>query len=142
MDQHHNGRPACAEVRFRSVFIRVVVVLTSFSRDLHSLGVEPVDPLVMKQPPRPPTEEILSKRLLIRVFCSAAVVVAGTLFVFVREMSDGVVTARDTTMTFTTFIMYDMFNALACRSSSRSIVATGTVHTAVFSALNDLQSLS
>jgi Ca2+-transporting ATPase len=30
-------------------------------------------------------------------------------------MEDGVVSSRDRTMTFTTFVMFDMFNALACR---------------------------
>ena len=32
-------------------------------------------------------------------------------------MVDGTVTARDTTMTFTCFIFFDMWNALSCRSS-------------------------
>lgn len=31
-------------------------------------------------------------------------------------MSDGVVTPRDTTMTFTCFVLFDLFNALSCRS--------------------------
>ena len=31
-------------------------------------------------------------------------------------MVDGKVTSRDTTMTFTCFIFFDMFNALSCRS--------------------------
>ncbi len=40
-------------------------------------------------------------------------------------MSDGVVTAKDTTMTFTTFVMFDMFNALTCRSAKKSIFKIG-----------------
>lgn len=40
-------------------------------------------------------------------------------------MTDGAVTKRDTTMTFTTFVMFDMFNALACRSSSTPILSLG-----------------
>lgn len=32
------------------------------------------------------------------------------------------VTRRDTTMTFTTFVLFDMFNALTCRSASKSIL--------------------
>jgi len=35
------------------------------------------------------------------------------------------VTARDTTMTFTTFVMFDMFNALTCRSTHKSIFKIG-----------------
>lgn len=47
-------------------------------------------------------------------------------FVFYKEGSDGQVTARDTTMTFTTFVMYDMFNALACRSTNKTLAQIGT----------------
>lgn len=32
------------------------------------------------------------------------------------------VTRRDTTMTFTTFVLFDMFNALTCRSESKSVL--------------------
>jgi magnesium-transporting ATPase (P-type) len=39
--------------------------------------------------------------------------------------ADGKVTARDTTMTFTTFVLFDMFNALACRSEKKSIFSLG-----------------
>lgn len=46
----------------------------------------------------------------------------GTLGVYIRCMQDGAVTARDTTMTFTTFVFFDMFNALTCRSESKSIL--------------------
>lgn len=45
---------------------------------------------------------------------------------FYKEGTDGVVTARDTTMTFTTFVMYDMFNALACRSANKTVFQIGT----------------
>lgn len=36
--------------------------------------------------------------------------------------SDNIVTARDTTMTFTCFVLFDMFNALTCRSESKSVL--------------------
>ena len=45
----------------------------------------------------------------------------GTIYVFLVEMEDGKVSSRDRTMTFTTFVMFDMFNALACRHNSRPI---------------------
>ncbi len=35
-------------------------------------------------------------------------------------MRDGKVTPRDTTMTFTCFVFFDMFNALSCRSQVES----------------------
>jgi Ca2+-transporting ATPase len=40
-------------------------------------------------------------------------------------MRDGVVTARDTTMTFTVFVLYSMFNAQSCRSELKSIRQIG-----------------
>jgi Ca2+-transporting ATPase len=86
-----------------------------------SLGVEPVDPAVMMRPPRKKTEDIISRQLLNRVFSSGMLVLIGTLYVFITEMEDGEISRRDTTMTFTTFVAFDMFNALCCRHNSRSV---------------------
>ncbi|KAF9426303.1 High affinity Ca2+/Mn2+ P-type ATPase-like protein [Podila epigama] len=90
-----------------------------------SLGVEPVDDDVMKKPPRARDAAILTRLLIRRVLTSAAIIVLGTMYVYVHEMSDGKVTNRDTTMTFTTFVFFDMFNALACRSEKKSIFQVG-----------------
>jgi Ca2+-transporting ATPase len=92
-----------------------------------SLGVEPVDPAVMRRPPRRADEPIITAALLRRVVAAAAVIVAGTLWVFVSEAGDGGASSvrRDTTMTFTTFVMFDMFNALSCRSADRSVFSLG-----------------
>lgn len=90
-----------------------------------SLGVEPVDHEVMKKPPRKRSEAILTKGLLKRVLQSATIIIIGTLYIFVKEMTDNEITARDTTMTFTCFVLYDMFNALACRHYSKSILKIG-----------------
>ncbi|KAF2402134.1 secretory pathway Ca2+-ATPase [Trichodelitschia bisporula] len=88
-----------------------------------SLGVEPVDPAVMSRPPRDRHARILTRALLQRVFQSAAIIMLGTLAIYIREMSaDGKVTARDTTMTFTCFVLFDMFNALTCRSEAKSVL--------------------
>jgi Ca2+-transporting ATPase len=89
-----------------------------------SLGVEPVDPAVMGRPPRSRTARVLTRQLLQRVLQSATIIMLGTLTTYYREMaSDGEVTARDTTMTFTCFVFFDMFNALTCRSESKSVLA-------------------
>lgn len=107
-----------------------------------SLGVEPVDPDVLKQPPRNVNQPMITRSLILNVLMSAVIIICGTLFIFVREvclclfarfsssahfltltvyisspqMSDNIVTPRDTTMTFTCFVFFDMFNALSCRS--------------------------
>lgn len=46
----------------------------------------------------------------------------GTMLIYTHEMLDGVVSKRDTTMTFTCFVLFDMFNALACRSDTKSVL--------------------
>lgn len=63
-----------------------------------SLGVEPVDPEIMKKPPRSRNATILTKPLIIRVFSTAIIVTLGTMFVYISEMADGVVTNKDATM--------------------------------------------
>lgn len=87
-----------------------------------SLGVERVDPDVMNRPPRRRGDPVLTKALITRVLTSAAIITIGTMLVYSREMLDGQVTRRDTTMTFTCFVFFDMFNALGCRSESKSVL--------------------
>jgi len=97
-----------------------------------SLGVEAVEPEVVRRPPRPRSEPIITRLLLRRVLLAAAIIALGTLYVFMSE-SGGVGGntggqphgRRITTMTFTTFVMFDMFNALSCRSTDRSIFQVG-----------------
>uniref|UniRef100_A0A7R9U9C9 Calcium-transporting ATPase n=1 Tax=Pinguiococcus pyrenoidosus TaxID=172671 RepID=A0A7R9U9C9_9STRA len=85
-----------------------------------SLGVEPVDEMVRKRPPRDLREPIVTSKLLFRVLTTALLVVAGTLHVFLTEYAeDQQVTNRETTMTFTVFVAFDMVNAYCCRSESK-----------------------
>ncbi|KKY18430.1 putative calcium mangenease p-type [Phaeomoniella chlamydospora] len=104
-----------------------------------SLGVEPVDPRIMSQPPRAKNARVLTRRLIRRVLTSAAIIMMGTIAVYIQEMTEDanditsasstvpthhakIVTRRDTTMTFTTFVLFDMFNALTCRSEAKSVL--------------------
>ena len=76
-----------------------------------SLGVESVDPTVMARPPRSRDDDIITVPLLRRVVTSGLLILLGTMYIFVTELDDGKVTSRDLTMTFTTFVMFDMFNS-------------------------------
>ena len=88
-----------------------------------SLGVEAVDKDVMKRPPRKRGDAVLTRALISRVATAAAIITTGTMLVYTREMlSDGQVTRRDATMTFTAFVLFDMFNALGCRAESKSVL--------------------
>ena len=66
-------------------------------------------------------EDIITKPLLMRVVSSGVLILIGTMYVFLHEMEDGEVSHRDLTMTFTTFVMFDMFNALSCRHNTRPV---------------------
>lgn len=70
---------------------------------------------------------MITKSVIINVLLSASIIILGTLWVFQREMLDGSEgkTKRDTTMTFTCFVLFDMFNALSCRSQTKSIFKIG-----------------
>ncbi|GMT00950.1 hypothetical protein PENTCL1PPCAC_23124, partial [Pristionchus entomophagus] len=98
-----------------------------------SLGVEPVDGDIIRQPPRNTRTPMLSRKLVGQILSSALIIVAGTLWVFYKEMSaDNKITPRDTTMTFTCFVLFDMWNALSCRSATKSIWEIGILRNRAF----------
>lgn len=97
-----------------------------------SLGVELVDPAIMSRPPRAKNAPILTNMIIRRVLFSATTIVLGVMMVFYFELEGGSVSRRDTTMTFTSFVLFDMFNALTCRSTDKSILAIGIFSNKVF----------
>uniref|UniRef100_A0AAV1VD61 P-type Ca(2+) transporter n=1 Tax=Peronospora matthiolae TaxID=2874970 RepID=A0AAV1VD61_9STRA len=98
-----------------------------------SLGVEPVDHDVMREGPRSRDASIITRAMISRVLTSACFIVCGTLYVFWVELSaDGTVSKRDRTMSFTTFVMFDMFNALSCRSNDKSVFEIGILSNTFF----------
>ncbi|KAG1690891.1 hypothetical protein DVH05_011761 [Phytophthora capsici] len=98
-----------------------------------SLGVEPVDHDVMKEGPRSKDANIITRTMIRRVLTSACFIVCGTLYVFWAELTDdGTISKRDRTMSFTTFVMFDMFNALSCRSDDKSIFEIGILSNTFF----------
>ena len=86
-----------------------------------SLGVERVDPAVMTRPPRSRDDDIITRPLLNRVVTSGLLILVGTMAVFLAELDHGEATSRDLTITFTTFVMFDMFNAYSCRHNSTPV---------------------
>jgi magnesium-transporting ATPase (P-type) len=63
-----------------------------------SLGVDPVDPAIMRKPPRKKDAQIITRQLLYRVLFSASMIVIGTLFVYVFALSDDHMSRREQTM--------------------------------------------
>ncbi|AET40506.1 Ca(2+)/Mn(2+)-transporting P-type ATPase PMR1 Ecym_6112 [Eremothecium cymbalariae DBVPG len=98
-----------------------------------SLGVEPVDHEVMRKPPRKRTDKILTRQVIKRLLMNASFIIVGTIYVFVKEMADdGEITTRDTTMTFTCFVFFDIFSALSCRHATKSIFEIGFFNNKMF----------
>jgi Ca2+-transporting ATPase len=91
-----------------------------------SLGVEPMDADLMKHPPRNPKESVITRRVITNILLGAGVMIIGTLSIFFLELGKGSgVEKRAVTMAFTVFVMFQMFNALNCRSEEKSIFKLG-----------------
>ncbi|MFF7452287.1 MULTISPECIES: HAD-IC family P-type ATPase [unclassified Streptomyces] len=92
-----------------------------------ALAVDPPRDDVMSRPPRPPGERILNARRLAAVTRSGAVMAAGTLSVFAgaRHLTD---TATAATMAFTTFVLFQLFNALAARNEDGPVLGRHQLH--------------
>lgn len=60
--------------------------------------MDPVDPAIMRRPPRKKDAPIITQRLLARVLFSASIIVLGTLFVYVFALEDDNVSRREQTM--------------------------------------------
>jgi len=80
-----------------------------------SLGVDPVDPAVMRRPPRKKDAPIITRRLLYRVLFSASIIVLGVLFVYIFALEDENMSRREQTMTFTAFVFLDLVSAVQNR---------------------------
>jgi len=89
-----------------------------------SLGMEKIQNKVMTEKPRSPKEPILSKNLLMYVWWIGLLMAAGTLGVFYYGlMNYGTVAAMS--MAFTTFVFFQLFNVLNCRSQDESLFKIG-----------------
>lgn len=70
-----------------------------------SLGVDPVDPAIMRKPPRKKNEPIITRRFLYRVLFSASTIVFGTLFIYyIALVGDEQVSRREQTMVRNTVV--------------------------------------
>jgi Ca2+-transporting ATPase len=79
-----------------------------------SLGVEPPEKGVMERAPK--KEEIIPRRNLIRILLAGIVMTVGTLALYIYELSLGVGELKATSIAFTVFVMFQIFNVFNCRS--------------------------
>ncbi|MFI7744429.1 cation-translocating P-type ATPase [Kocuria rhizosphaericola] len=93
-----------------------------------ALGVDPTDPEVMRRPPHPPGEALLSRGRVGRILLAATVMTAGTLSVLllVDTWFPGISAAGATALAFTTFVFFQVFNLLNVRSETRTVFSRRT----------------
>ncbi len=90
-----------------------------------AIGIDPADADVMRRPPRPQGEGVITVRMWAGIFLVGAIMAAGTLFVLDAALPGGMIEGSGTlaygqTMAFTTLVMFQLFNVFNARSDDRS----------------------
>jgi Ca2+-transporting ATPase len=93
-----------------------------------ALGVDPPDEGLMREPPRPRDEGVITARMWRGILLVGAVMAGGTLFVLDAAMPGGFIQGGGDlrygqSMAFTTLILFQLFNTLNSRSDERSAFA-------------------
>jgi Ca2+-transporting ATPase len=90
-----------------------------------ALGVDPADPDLMRQPPRPRSQGIIDRRMRAEILLVGVVMAAGTLLIFDAALPGGWIEGTGKieygrTMAFTTLMLFQVFNAFNARSEAQS----------------------
>jgi P-type Ca2+ transporter type 2C len=90
-----------------------------------ALGVDPPDADVMQQPPRPPSERVITRRMWSGIFYVGVIIAAGTLIVLDASLPGGLIEGTGDlryaqTMAFTTLVFFSLFSVFNARSDEQS----------------------
>ena len=90
-----------------------------------ALGVDPPDPGLMDEPPRPAGEGVLTRRMWLGIAFVGAVMAVASLFVLDASLPGGVINGAGDlrygqTMAFTTLMLCQLFNVVNARDDERS----------------------
>jgi Ca2+-transporting ATPase len=86
-----------------------------------ALAFEPAEKGILSRPPRKSKEGILSSLMIQRTFLMGTVLAAGTLFIFIYDLKQGIPLERARTAALTTMVFFQFYQALNCRSEIKSI---------------------
>ncbi len=89
------------------------------------LVAEPAEKGIMKQPPRPPKENLFAGGLAAKIISSGIVLTLAALFIQWWAIGKGYDLVTQQTMVFTTLCFVQLANALSCRSIHHSLFAKG-----------------
>jgi Ca2+-transporting ATPase len=90
-----------------------------------ALGIDPADPGIMNQPPRPRSEGVITRDMWGGILFVGVVMAAGTLLVLDGSLPGGLIEGSGAieygqTMAFTTLTMFQLYNVFNARSDERS----------------------
>ena len=90
-----------------------------------ALGVDPADPGIMNQPPRPRGEGVITRSMWSGIFFVGAIMATGTLLVLDASLPGGLIEGSGTlryaqTMAFTTLVFFSLFTVFNSRSDTDS----------------------
>ncbi|MEM3000085.1 MAG: HAD-IC family P-type ATPase [Candidatus Bathyarchaeia archaeon] len=88
------------------------------------LAMEPKEKGVMEQPPRKPKERIINRDIMLNIAYVGVFMAIGTLWMFITGYNSGGL-QKAQTFAFTTIAMFQVFNALNCRSRTTSVFKLG-----------------
>ncbi len=88
------------------------------------LAMEPKEKDVMEQPPRKPEEKIINRDIALNIVYVSLFMAAGTLWIFSTAWNQGD-PQKAQTLGFTTMAMFQVFNAINCRSRTTSVFKLG-----------------
>ena len=86
-----------------------------------ALGLSPGSPLLMKRPPRRPDEKILNREILAVVAFNGCIMGALSFLLFRWDITGGSPVIHAQTLTFTAFVVFQMFSVFNCISLYRSV---------------------
>ena len=86
-----------------------------------ALAFEPAEPGVLKRPPRPRAEGVMSHLLWERTVVSGLVMAAGTLALFLWELDHDASITRAQSVALTTMVLFQVFHVGNCRSDYVSV---------------------
>lgn len=91
-----------------------------------ALGVDPVDPNIMKRPPRKPSEAVVTRPMVVTMLVQGSFIAFCSLLAFVLVLfveNEGIGRAR--TAAFIVLACSQLFHSFNCRSSTESIFKLG-----------------